>query len=177
MKPIVERGLGLLLCGLCTAGPALAEKADKAQPVQIEADAVHMDDVNKTVDYEGHVILTQGTMSMRADRIDVSQDDQGMASGVAIGKPVHFRQRMDGRDEYMEAEANRVEYDARTELVKLIGSAHLKQGDDDLRGALIIYDMNTERYQAKGADSGNATGRVHAVIHPRNKGVAAPTKP
>jgi lipopolysaccharide export system protein LptA len=177
MRLIAESGLILLLCGLCAAGPALAEKADRSRPIQIDADTVHVDDAVKSVVYEGHVVLTQGTMSMRADRIDVNQDDQGMASGIATGKPVYFRQKADGRNEYMEAEANRVEYDARTEVVKLIGSAHLKQGDDDLRGALIIYDMNTERYQAKGADTGNATGRVHAVIQPRNKGAAEPKKP
>ncbi|MDR3393584.1 MAG: lipopolysaccharide transport periplasmic protein LptA [Parasulfuritortus sp.] len=177
MRFIIERVLLALLCGAWLAGPALAEKADREQPVHIEADAVHMDDARKTAQYEGHVILTQGTMSMLADRIDVSQDAQGMDSGVATGKPVHFKQKMDGRDEFMEADALRVEYDARTELVKLIGSAHLKQGGDDLRGALITYDMNTERYQAQGSDSGSPAGRVHAVILPRNKGSAGSTKP
>jgi lipopolysaccharide export system protein LptA len=168
MRLLIERGLAALLCGAYLINPALAEKADRNRPVQIEADSVHMDDANKTAQYVGRVILTQGTMSMLADRIDVSQDAQGMASGVAIGKPVHFKQKMDGRAESMEAEATRVEYDARTELVKLIGSAHLKQGDDDLRGDLITYDMNTERYQAQGSRSSDGTGRVHAVIHPRN---------
>ncbi len=177
MRLTIERGLIALLCCAALASPARAEKADRERPVQIEADTVHMDDAKKTAQYEGHVILTQGTMSMQADRIDVSQDAQGMASGVATGKPVHFRQKMEGRDEYMEADALRVEYDARTELVKLIGAAHVKQGGDDLRGAVITYDMNTERYQAQGSDSRNAAGRVHAVIQPRNKGQAPSTKP
>lgn len=178
MRRIIERCAGtLLLGGLCLAGPALAEKADRTKPVQLEADSVHMDDANKTAVYRGHVILTQGTMSLRAERIDVRQDDQGMASGVATGPLVYFRQKMDGRDEYMEAEAKRVEYDARTEIVKLIGSAHLKQGSDELRGAVITYDMNTERYQAQGSGDGGSKGRVHAVIQPRNKNAEGAAKP
>ena len=76
----------------------------------------------------------------------------------------------------MEAEANRVEYDARTEVVKLIGSAHLRQGDDDLRGALITYDMRTERYQAEGAGA-DGKGRVRAVIQPRKQGAGGKDKP
>lgn len=175
MRLIVEWGLIALLSSLCAVGTAQAEKADRNRPVQIEADSVRMDDARKTATYDGHVILTQGTMSMRAARIDVSQDAQGMTSGVAVGKPVEFRQKMDGRDEFMEAEADRIEYDARTEVVKLIGAAHLKQGSDELRGGLITYDMRTERYQALGAGDGSGKGRVHAVIRPHNQG--APVKP
>lgn len=178
MKHIVERCLALLLCGFAvSAGPAMAEKADRSKPVQLEADSVRMDDASKTAVYLGHVILTQGTMSIWADRIDVRQDAQGMASGVATGQLVHFRQKMDGRDEYMEGEASRLEYDARTELVKLIGSAHLKQGQDELRGAVITYDLRTERYQAQGSPETGGKGRVHAVIQPRNKDANAPAKP
>jgi lipopolysaccharide export system protein LptA len=178
MRVIIERCVGVLLLGsLCLAGPALAEKADRTKPVQLEADSVRMDDANKTAVYQGHVILTQGTMSLRAERIDVRQDDQGMASGVATGPLVYFRQKMDGRDQYMEAEAKRVEYDARTEIVKLIGSAHLKQGSDELRGAVITYDMTTERYQAQGGAEGGGKGRVHAVIQPRTKNAEGAAKP
>jgi lipopolysaccharide export system protein LptA len=175
MRFVIERGLAVLLFGGCLVGPAMAEKADRNRPVQIEADSVHMDDARKTAQYEGHVILTQGTMSMLADRVDVNQDAQGMTSGVATGKPVHFKQKMEGRNEFMEAEASRVEYDSKAEVVKLIGSAHLKQGDDELRGATITYDMRTERYQAQGSNDGSGTGRVHAVIRPHNTG--APVKP
>jgi lipopolysaccharide export system protein LptA len=174
MKRRVERVLAVLLCVFCAAAPAWAEKADRSRPVQVEADSVHMDDARKTAVYEGHVILTQGTMTMLADRIDVNQDAQGMTSGVATGKPVHFKQKMEGRDEYMEADANRIEYDARTQVVRLIGAAHLKQGEDELRGGTITYDMRTERYKAEGATDGGG-GRVHAVIRPRNQG--APAKP
>ena len=157
--------LTLTLCaGLCLVNAAWAEHTDRTQPVLLDADRVRLDDLNKTAIYEGHVVMTQGTMTIKADRIDVSQDGQGMTSGVAVGKPVYFRQKLENSDQYMEAEANRAEYNARTAILRLIGSADLKRGQDDLRGPLIIYDTRTERYQAQGSGGAGGTGRVHAVI-------------
>ena len=163
MRRTTERCLGvLLLCCLWAAPQAMAEKADRSQPVHLEADSVRIDDAAKTAVYEGHVVLTQGTMTIRADRIDVKQDAQGMESGVALGRPVHFRQKLDGRDEYMKAEADRVEYNERTQILKLIGAAHIQQGQHDVHGAVAVYNMRTERHQALGADG----GRIRALHLP-----------
>lgn len=176
MKSIVRN---ILLFGLACAasGMALAEKADRGRPIQIEADSVRMDDLQKSAVYEGNVILSQGTMSINADRIDVRQDSNGMTLGEASGRPVFFQQKAEGRDDYLEAQANRLEYDARSEVIKLIGSARLRHGGDELRGGLIVYDVRTERYQAQGAGEDGKQGRVRAMIRPRNEPEGAPVKP
>lgn len=175
MRTIAKNILVLAVAGLA-AGAALAEKSDRGRPIQIEADSVRMDDVRKSALYEGNVSLTQGTMNISADRIEVRQDDQGMTMGEATGQPVRFQQKVEGRDEYLEAQASRLEYDARTEVIKLIGSARLKQGGDELRGGLIVYDLRTERYQAQGAAGDGKQGRVRAMIRPRNEPAPAPDK-
>ena len=46
---------------LALALPAHAEKADREKPINLEADRISMDDVNKVQVFEGNVILTQGT--------------------------------------------------------------------------------------------------------------------
>lgn len=170
----------LTLALVCLApGAALAEKADRERPIQIEADSVRMDDANKTAVYLGNVVFSQGTLTLAADRIDVRQDDKGMATGEATGQPVHFRQKMEGRDEYLEARAQRIEYDARTETMKLTGNAWISRGSDELRGGVIVYDIRTERYQAQGASEAGGQGRVRAMIRPRTAPPAqgAPAKP
>lgn len=152
------------LLSLCT--PAQAERADRDKPVHIEADAVRMDDLQKIAVYEGKVILTQGTLRVQADRVEVRQDAEGFLTGTALGSPVHFRQRLDGKGEWVDAWANRVEYDARKNQVRLIGEAFLKKGEEELRGDLIIYDARSELYQASGGLPGQRPGRVRAVIMP-----------
>ncbi|MDD4880209.1 MAG: lipopolysaccharide transport periplasmic protein LptA [Gallionellaceae bacterium] len=168
MKTIVRT---VLLLGMTCLAPsaALAEKADRSRPIQIEADSVRMDDAQKTAVYEGNVIFTQGTLTMNADRIEVHQDDAGMSAGQATGQPVYFRQKVEGRDEFLEARARRIDYDARTETMKLIGNAFIGRGSDELRGGVIVYDVRSERYQADGASEDNKQGRVRAMIRPRSQ--------
>jgi lipopolysaccharide export system protein LptA len=164
MKRHVEI-LAILL--LCLSLPAWAERADKGKPVNIEADSARVDDAKKTAIYEGHVVLSQGTLMIKADRIEVSQDDKGFASGEATGKPVYFRQKMDGQETFAEGWANTLLYDGRSDKLKLSGEARLKRGEDDLRGNLITYDGKSEYFQAQGSFDG-APGRVHAVIRAKS---------
>lgn len=168
MKTIAKTILLFVMTCLAPAS-VLAEKADRSRPIQIEADSVRMDDVQKTAVYEGNVILTQGTLAIKADRIDVHQDDAGMSKSEAIGQPVSFRQKMEGRDEFLEARARRIDYDARTETMKLIGNAYVSRGSDELRGGVIVYDVRKERYQAEGASEDNKQGRVRAMIRPHSQ--------
>lgn len=164
VEQLIGAALGLILCGLCAA-PAWAEKADKDRPVQIEADSVRIDDLKKVAVYEGNVVLSQGTFLLLADRIEVWQDEKGFSGGNASGKPVRFRQKLEGKADYAEGYAERIEHDAVKEVMKLVGNARLKQGDDDLRGNTIVYHTRTEVYEASGA--GAPSGRVRAIIQPR----------
>lgn len=167
----------LLFCLCLVAGQsAWADRADQNKPVNIESDSARVDDAQKLAIYEGHVVLSQGTLLITAERIDVRQDDQGFASGDATGKPVYFRQKLEGREEFAEGWANRVEYDGRAEKLKLTGQARLKRGEDDLRGNLISYDGKTETFQAQGS-IGGSPGRVRAVIRPKNGKPATTDKP
>lgn len=165
MKPRISIPI---LFSLLLAPPAVwAEKADKNKPVNIESDSARVDDAKKLAIYEGHVVLSQGTLLITADRIEVRQDAYGFSSGEATGKPVYFRQKLQGREEYAEGWANHLLYEGREEKLKLTGQARLKRGEDDLRGNLIVYDGKTEYFQAQGSINGSP-GRVRAVIQPKN---------
>jgi lipopolysaccharide export system protein LptA len=155
---------------------AHAEKADRTRPVSLEADSVRVIDARRTAIYEGHVVMTQGTMMMTADQIEVQQDERGFSVGKATGKPVYFRQKLEGRDDYAEGWAERILYDARAETLELGGQARLKRGEDELRGNRIVYDAKTEFYQAQGSGNG-VKGRVRAVILPKAATPAQAVKP
>jgi lipopolysaccharide export system protein LptA len=167
----------LLVAGAFLASSSLpsgAEKADKEKPINLEADRVNIDDAKKVSVFEGNVVLTQGTLVIRADRMIVREDAQGFNHGTAYGNPVTFRQKREGVDEYIEGEALRVEYDGRVEKLQLFNRAQLKRGADEVRGSYISYDQPTEIFNAVGSgDDGSgkaaAQGRVRAVIQPKNK--------
>ena len=166
------------------AGPALAEKADRDKPMHVEADRVTVDDAKQIAIFEGKVLVTQGTIILRGDRMEVRKDEQGFKNGTVWGNLVYFRQKREGYDEYIEGWAERMEYDGRADKVQMFNRAYMKKGDDEVRGNYISYDSSTEFYQvigggAKAAAAGGSDGRVRAVIQPKSKDkpVAQPPVP
>jgi lipopolysaccharide export system protein LptA len=164
----LKSGFYAVLCAALLTSPALAEKADRDKPVNLEADSVTLDDMRKISVYEGNVILSQGTLMLRADRIQVTQTTAGLDKVVATGRPVSFRQKIDGREEYIDGVSDRIEYDSVNSQLELIGQARLRRNGDELRGARISYNANTEFYKVVGQpDAQTPAGRVRAVIRPK----------
>lgn len=73
-------GLVALLVALPLVGIAPlahAERADKDKPLNIEADNMTYDDLKQVNIFTGHVVATKGTIVIKADRVEVTQDPQG----------------------------------------------------------------------------------------------------
>jgi lipopolysaccharide export system protein LptA len=169
----------LLLLSALGLPAAHAERADRDKPVNLEAGRVTVDDVKQIHVYENNVILTQGTLVIRTERLVVTQDAEGFQKGVATGGPggmATFRQKREGKDEYVDGKADRIEYDARTEKAQLFTRAYVKSGLDEVSGHYISYDGMTEQYLVTSAPGVNGAndGRVHAVIQPKNVRNAPP---
>ncbi|MDQ7988754.1 MAG: lipopolysaccharide transport periplasmic protein LptA [Candidatus Dactylopiibacterium sp.] len=138
-----------LLLATLLPGAALAERADRDKPVTIESDRLNVDDRNKVQIFEGKVRLTQGTLVIRAERLVVTQDAEGFQKGVATGGDgglARFRQKREGRNDYIEGEAERIEYDGRSDKARLFNRAMTRSGQDETRGQYIEYDGYTEQY-------------------------------
>jgi lipopolysaccharide export system protein LptA len=167
-------------CALVAAADARAEKADRDQPVHLEADRVTIDDAKQIAVFEGNVVLTQGTLVIRGERMEVRQDAEGFRSGTTWGRPAYFRQKREGYDEFIEGWAARIEYDGRTELMQMFEGARLRRGEDEVRGNYISYDGRSEFYRVIGggdASPDNPSGRVRAVLQPKSKEKPASEKP
>jgi lipopolysaccharide export system protein LptA len=173
---------GALLAGLAPVG-ALAERADKDKPTHIEASRMSSDDARRMTIFEGNVVLTKGTVIVRADRIVVRQDAEGYQFATATGKPVRFRQKGDPRGEragvWTEGEALRIELDDRNERVELFEKARVTRDQDVVNGEYIFIDQRTEFFSVsagKGAPAAAPESRVRAVIQPKTQ-APQPGKP
>ena len=192
-----QRHLPILLAclGILAAAPARAERADRDKPVNLEADRISVDDAKKVQVLEGNVQLVQGTLVIRTGKLVVTQDAEGFQKGVAHGGEgglARFRQKREGRNEYVDGEAERIEYESRAEKAEFFGRAVVRSGLDEVRGQYISFDGKTEQYLVTGgpnATSAAAAGRperVRAVIQsktakgtppPAAKGVDIPLAP
>lgn len=171
--------LPLMIALAVTACPALAERADREKPITLEANRISVDDVKKVQVYEGNVVLSQGTLVIRSDRIVVTQDADGFQRGVATGGPgglARFRQKREGKDEFIEGEGERIEHDARGEKTEFFVRAWVRSGLDEVKGNYISYDGLNEKYlvtsgvSADGKGPAKAEGgRVRAIIQPKSK--------
>ena len=163
-----------LTLSLFATTPALAEKADRDKPVNLDAERLNVDDVNRVQTFDGNVNLQQGTLTIKADRIVVIQDADGFQKGVATGKPARFKQKREGRNEWIEGEADRIEHDARNDKTEFFNKAWIKSGNDEVRGQYIVYDALTEQYlvttgeRRVGDKSAQPQNRVRAIIQPRH---------
>lgn len=191
----------LLLAALaCSVGAAHAEKADRAQPMNIEADALRHDELKQTSVFTGRVVMTKGSIVLRGARLDVRQDASGYQYGVVTaeaGKRAFFRQKRDtapgAPDEYIEGESEVIEYDGKADNVRFITRAELRRYragvlNDEITGAVIVYNNLTDVFTVDsqrnaGAQTAGGTpasgGRVRAILAPKEpaqgtKGSAVP---
>ncbi|MCM2251420.1 MAG: lipopolysaccharide transport periplasmic protein LptA [Ramlibacter sp.] len=175
----------LSLALLLPAGMASAERADRGKPMNVEADALRYDDLNQTSVFTGRVVVTKGTIVIRGARVDVRQDPEGYQHGVVTAEPgrlAFFRQKREGVDEFIEGEAETIEYDGKADRVKFVKRAELRRYrgaavSDEMVGSLITYDNSTDVFTVDGGPASPAVGgRIRAVISPR-PGASAPAQP
>jgi lipopolysaccharide export system protein LptA len=149
--------------------PAFAENADREKPINIEADRGTMDDKTSTAVFEGNVVLTQGTLIIRADELTVIQENDEFKKGIAIGNLAYFKQKREGYEEFIEGEAERIEYNAITDELRMFRNAKLWRDEDEVFGPFISYDAGTEQFIVDGSTSPSNPGRVKAIIKPKSK--------
>jgi lipopolysaccharide export system protein LptA len=134
-------------------GPARAERADRNKPMVVEADREGTIDTQRGVTtFSGNALISQGTMLIRAERVEVRDPPGGARSALALGtvaQPATYRQKRDGVDEHMEAQAERIEYDAASETLRFTGQAALRRlraGSvvDETLGAIITWNNRSE---------------------------------
>ncbi|HEY0858611.1 MAG TPA: lipopolysaccharide transport periplasmic protein LptA [Albitalea sp.] len=167
------------------AQPAQAERADRTKPLNVAADRQGTFDLLKQVIvFSGNVIITKGSIVIKADRVEVRESPDGFYTAIALGskaQPATFRQKRDGVDEYIDGQADRLEYEERADTVRFVDNAIVRRLrgatiGDEITGSLITYDNTTEVFSVSGGPGptpGSPGGRVRAVLTPREGTPAA----
>lgn len=178
--------LPLLACTLLLLAVSVqAGKADRSQPMVVEADQPGTVDLQRqVVVFNGNVVISQGSMVLRADRVELRETPDGYRAASAVGspgRPATWRQRRDGVDETVEGAADRIEFDGRADTLRLLGNGTVRRlrGStvaDEITGAAIMWDNTAEVFKVEGGavTAANPTGRVRAVLSPRPAPASAP---
>jgi len=179
---------GIRLVALMAALPAAAERADRGKPLTMEADRPCTVDLVRQVSVcSGNVVIAQGTLVIRADRVELRELPDGYRTATALGapgKPAAYKQRRDGGEEELEGSAERVEYDARSDTLRFVGNAQVRRmrgsvPAEDIQGSVIVWDNAAELFSVQGGapTPSNPGGRVRAVLNPRADPASAASAP
>ena len=167
-------GPALLTClALCCAA-AHAEKADREKNIEFQGDSGGGNAENKTGELVGHVVITQGTMAIQADRVTFKQNADNSLSATAYGNPVRFREKRDGADDYYEGYAQRIVYDGEKRFIELFDNALLKKSGDEIRSNYITYSAATEKFTAEGRPDAKPPAAGDAPLGARVRGTFQP---
>lgn len=168
---------------------AAAEHADRTKPIAVTSSDAVADHARGTAEFSGDVIVSQGTLEIHADRVQMREGANGERLGFAFGKPgapVRFRQRGDRAGEWNEGQAERVEYDSIANEVRLLGSASLRNLNatvvtQSVTSDAITYDTARDRISSTGAEQAAAqtrgdrpAQRVTVIFAPRTRPSADP---
>jgi lipopolysaccharide export system protein LptA len=172
-------------CVALLAYPVHAEKADREKPITFTSDDGEVNYEKRTGVLKGNVVITQGTLTIRANRIDFKQNPDNSLSATVLGTPLAFRQKRDDAEGYYEGWAQRAEYDGQKEQLELFDNAILKRGADEIRSNYISYNAATELFKAEGrastvppaAGDVGRSDRVRGTFQPKNDGAPGKATP
>lgn len=155
-----------ILGALTIMGPMAvsALDSDREQPIRITADSALREENSGLTEYTGNVVLTQGSLSIRAQRLRVDQSNPQNTLITATGSPATLEQTPSIDSAPVVANANRIVYQQAKELVQLIDDARIEQQGAIITGAAIDYSVAEQRVSASGQAGDSNRQRVEVVI-------------
>ena len=140
---------------------------DREQPIHIESNQAERNEKAGTTVYEGKVIIRQGTILIRADKVTVFSSEAGVSKIICLGKPAHYQQLPKKDSSLVLASGNTIEYLPAYDKIQLMHNASLEQDGTVITGERIDYDVTAEVLKAKSDNTGNT--RIQMVIPPTPK--------
>jgi lipopolysaccharide export system protein LptA len=157
-----------LLCLILSStffSSAFAEKFDISQKIEIDASRQAADLKNKIFSYIDNVVITQGSLIIRADIVQVlTQSGSVEKTYIAKGKPAMFKQTLaDGTP--LNLQADEIRYEPGNNLVIISGNALLQQEDSEVSGNKITYNIDTQYVNAES----KTNERTKTIFQPKEK--------
>jgi lipopolysaccharide export system protein LptA len=162
---LLKNSLLCLLFSSTLFSSAFAEKFDIKQKIEINASRQAVDLKNKIFSYIDNVVITQGTLTIRADLVQVlTQSGSEEKTYIAKGKPATFKQTLaDGTP--LRLQADEIRYEPGNNLVIISGNALLQQEGSEVSGNRITYNINTQYVNAES----KTNERTKTIFQPKEK--------
>jgi lipopolysaccharide export system protein LptA len=145
---------------------AMSVAADQAQ-------ATGLDFEDSRWVFRGNVKITMDQGELTSDDAQITFAKKLLAKAIISGTPAAFKQRVAKTGRLAQGRAELIEYDVGKGVVKLSKNAWLSDGQNEIRGESLKYNVLDQRVVAEAAEQG--AQRVHITITP--PAPPAPPKP
>ena len=143
---------------------AYALKSDYTKPINVVSKEQVADLKKNKVIFDGAVHVTQGSMEIKADRIEVLRGKDGKLSSIkAYGSPVTFKQKLD-TGKIFHTRSSTLSYLPKDTMIVLEGKASIWQGESRMEGERIEYNIQTQKMRAHNKKTQG--GRVSSTFIP-----------
>jgi lipopolysaccharide transport protein LptA len=139
----------------------MAVSADQGQAAG-QASGLNFD--NSVWTFRGNVKITMEQGELTADDAQINFIKKLLAKAVANGKPAEFEQRIVSTGKIAQGRAETIDYDAAKGIVRLSRNAWLSDGQNEIRGESLKYNLSAQSIIADAAEQGSQ--RVHIIITP-----------
>ena len=130
-----------------------------------EASATGLEFVNSQWTLRGQVRITLPDGKLTSDTATVSFKDNQIVRAQVRGTPAVFEQRLERTGQLAQGRAESIEYDVRNDTVQLAGDAWLSDGQNEIRGRTLVYDIGRQRVAANPGET--EPGGVRITINPQ----------
>lgn len=157
----ISKGLLLSALLLALSAPVSAAKKDLTQEITIKSKRQSADLKNKIASYLDEVSISQGTISIVADIVQVYSniDDNTKEKSdtyLAKGKPAIFKQALEDGS-LISLQANEIKYQPDLHLITISGNAQVKQAGSQVTGETITYNTLSEKLEAISSNDDSVT--------------------
>ena len=157
---------------LLAANNAWSLPSDRNQPIHVQADTLEADN-NKVAVYRGNVIITQGSMVVKGDKVTITQAKSGDVDTVtAQGHPAYYEQKPNASSAPVKAWGMTIQYLVANQRLIILDQARLQQQGDTFRGEKVVYDLRRRIVNAGRAGKtkvSKPTPRIDMIIQPKNQ--------
>ncbi len=156
-----------LLVATVFSATANALPEDREKPIHVSADSASIDEKSGRTIYLGDVKITQGTLLIEAERVELERGEKGVERVTAFGKQAHFRQKPDTDKPYTDAWGDTIIYKVEKEHLTLQKNAKVISDKDTFTGSRILYNLKTSVVDAYSDGKDGSSGRVEMIIQPK----------
>ncbi len=130
---------------------------NKKDPIYITADWMEVDQAKSTIVYKGRVVAVQSDMTMRSDVLTAFYDPE-----MKQMKQIVLEGKVNATQGTRVATGDRAIFDDKAKTVTLTGNPVMRQGNNQVSGAKVVYFIEQDRALVEG----DGKVRVSATIFP-----------